>query len=289
VSFSTGSSSTGSAPKRRRGLGNIPNGVFLTIASVLFLLPVVWIFSTSVKPTADIFAIPSTLLPHHVTGANYGAAVGGNLAQYMMNSLIAAGGGTLIALLLAIPAAFGFAKFRYRISGLLFAAAVLTRMFPPIALGIPYFLELRSVNLIDTRLGLTLAYVPVVLPLVLWILEGFFRDFSQELIEAARMDGLGVVRTLVRIVLPISTPAIAVASLFGFLSAWNEFVIALTVTRTPAASTMPVGISSYVTQFQTFWGQMTAAAALYLLPVLILTVVAQRGIVRGLTMGSTKG
>jgi multiple sugar transport system permease protein len=162
-------------------------------------------------------------------------------------------------------------------------------MFPPIALGLPYFLQLRAVHLIDTRLGLTIAYVPVVLPLVLWILEGFFRDFPQELIEAARVDGLGVIRTLARIVVPISTPAIAVATLFGFLSAWNEFVIALTVTRTPAAATMPVGISSYVTQFQTFWGQMTAAAALYLLPVLALTIVAQRGIVQGLTLGATKG
>ena len=273
-----------------RRVRNAPAAVLLTVVCLLFLLPVVWIFSTSLKPTADIFAVPSTLFPHHVTFDNYRQAVGPNgLRIYIVNSLIAAGGSTLIALALAIPAAFGFAKLRYRLSGVLFAAAVLTRMFPPIALGLPYFLQLRAVHLIDTRLGLTIAYVPIVLPLVLWILEGFFRDFPQELIEAARVDGLGVIRTLARIVLPISTPAIAVATLFGFLSAWNEFVIALTVTRTPAAATMPVGIASFVTQFQTFWGQMTAAAALYLLPVLALTIVAQRGIVQGLTVGATKG
>jgi multiple sugar transport system permease protein len=273
-----------------RRFRDVPAVVLLTVACVLFLLPVIWIFSTSLKPTADIFAVPSTLFPHHVTFENYGQAIGPTgLRVYMVNSLVAAGGSTLIALALAIPAAFGFAKLGYRLSGVLFAAAVLTRMFPPIALGLPYFLQLRAVHLIDTRLGLTIAYVPVVLPLVLWILEGFFRNFPHELLEAARVDGLGVINTLVRIVLPISTPAIAVATLFGFLSAWNEFVIALTVTRTPAAATMPVGISSYVTQFQTFWGQMTAAAALYLLPVLVLTVIAQRGIVRGLTVGATKG
>lgn len=276
------------APWRRR-LENVPSGVFLTIACVLFLLPVVWIFTTSLKPAGEIFAVPSTLLPHHVTTSNYRDAVSGNLGRYLVNSIVAAGGATLIALLLAVPAAFGFTKLRYRVSGVLFSLAVLTRMFPPIALGLPYFLQLRSVNLIDSRIGLLIVYVPVVLPLVLWILEGFFRDFSQELLEAARMDGLGVPRILLKVVLPLSTPAIGVATLFGFLSAWNEFVIALTVTRTPAAATMPVGISTYVTQFQTFWGQMTAAAALYLLPVLVLTVFAQRGIVKGLTVGATKG
>lgn len=278
---------TGGARSR---LSNIPAYALLTVVSLAFLLPVIWVFSTSLKPTADIFAVPSTLFPQHVTFQNYGDALsGGGLLQYMLNSVVAAGGSTLIALLLAIPAAFGFAKLPYRLSPLFFALAILTRMFPPIALGLPYFLQLRAFDLIDTRLGVTLAYVPIVLPLVLWILEGFFRDFSQELIEAARVDGLGIIRTLTKIVLPLSTPAIAVATLFGFLSAWNEFVIALTITRTPAAATMPVGISSYVTQFQTFWGQMTAAAALYLLPVLALTVLAQRGIVQGLTAGSTKG
>lgn len=262
----------------------------LVVVSVVFLIPIIWVFSTSLKRTGDILATPSTLFPHHPTTANYADALTGTgLGSYLVNSLIAAGGSTVIGLALAIPAAFGFAKFRYRFSGFLLACAVITRMFPPIALALPYFLEMRTLHLIDSRWGLLLAYIPVVLPLMLWILEGFFREFPRDVIEAARVDGLGVLSALVRVVVPISTPAIAVATLFGFLSAWNEFVIALTLTRTPAAATMPVGIAGYVTQFQTYWGQMTATASIYLLPVLVLTAFAQRGIVRGLAAGATKG
>ena len=103
------------------------------------------------------------------------------------------------------------------------------------------------------------------------------------------MDGLNVLQALFRIVLPLSLPGLGVATLFGFLIAWNEFVIALTLTRTPAGQTMPVGISTLITQFQVLWGPMMAAAAIYLLPVFVVTVVTQRGLVRGLMMGATKG
>ena len=106
--------------------------------------------------------------------------------------------------------------------------------------------------------------------------------------DAARVDGLGTLSTLVRIVLPLSLPGLGVAMLFGFLVAWNEFVIALTLTRTPAGQTMPVGISTLITQFQTLWGEMMAVAAIYLLPVLAVTLLTQRGIVKGLMSGATR-
>ena len=133
-----------------------------------------------------------------------------------------------------------------------------------------------------------IGYLPIVLPLMIWILTGFFRDFPDDLVDAARIDGLGTIGTLVRIVLPLSLPGLGVAVLFGFLVAWNEFVIALTITRTPASQTMPVGISTLITQFQTLWGEMMAVAAIYLLPVLAVTLLTQRGIVRGLMSGATK-
>jgi multiple sugar transport system permease protein len=124
---------------------------------------------------------------------------------------------------------------------------------------------------------------------MIWMLHGFFLDFPDELLDAARMDGLGVVQTLIRVVIPLSLPGLGVATLFGFLTAWNEFLIALTLTRTPAGQTMPVGISTLITQFQVQWGDMMAVAAIYLLPALVVTVVAQRGLVRGLMGGAKKG
>jgi multiple sugar transport system permease protein len=259
-------------------------------ASFLFLLPVVWVVATSLKPDVEIFAIPPTVLPQSPTTAHVTSVLGNEtVLTFFRNSLVAAGGATAVGLLLGVPAAFGFAKFRYRLSGVLLGSVLVTRMFPPVALALPFFLQFRQLGLIDSPLGLAIAYLPIVLPLIIWMLEGFFRELPEELLEAARLDGTGTLGTIWRIVLPISTPAVAVAALFGFLAAWNELVIALSLTRTPAAQTMPVGISGYITQFQTLWGDMTAAAVVYLLPVLVLTLLCQRGIISGLTAGAAKG
>jgi multiple sugar transport system permease protein len=256
---------------------------------VLFLTPIYWIVATSIKPTSEILVTPTTLLTANPTLDHYRVALVGDFQRYLLNSLIAAGGATTVGFLLAVPAAWGFAKFAYRGSSALLSFTVVTRVFPPIALALPFFLQFRALGLIDTPLGLIVAYVPIVLPLMTWILTGFFRDFPNELVEAARIDGLGTIGTLIRIVIPLSLPGLGVAVLFGFLVAWNEFVIALTITRTPAAQTMPVCISTLITQFQTLWGEMMAVAAVYLLPVLAITVLSQRGLVRGLMTGSTKG
>lgn len=281
-------SATAGAPVRS-ALGDFATYLLLAVVCLLFVIPILWIFSTSFKTPGEIFTTPTTLLPQQPTTENYAAVIAGGFRWYLINSLIAAIGATGLGLLLGIPAAFGFARYRFRFSGLLLSFTVVTRIFPPIALALPFFLEFKAIRLIDTPLGLIVAYIPIVFPLMIWILEGFFRDYPEEILDAARIDGLGVIRTLVRIVIPTSLPAVGVATLFGFLVAWNEFVIALTLTRTPAGQTLPVGISTLITQFQTLWGQMMAVAAIYLLPLLAVTVIAQRGLVRGLMSGATKG
>ena len=262
---------------------------FLIIVSILVLVPIYWILATSFKPTSEILVTPTKLLTANPTLEHYGAAFAGDFRKFLLNSLIAASGATAIGFALAVPAAWGFAKFAYPGSGSLLSFIVVTRVFPPIALALPFFLQFRSLGLVDTPVGLIIGYVPIVLPLMIWMLTGLFRDFPDEIVEAARIDGLGVVGTLLRIVLPLSLPALGVAVLFGFLVAWNEFIIALTLTRTPASQTMPVGISTLITQFQILWGEMMAVAAIYLLPVLAVTIVSQRGLVSGLMSGSTKG
>lgn len=276
-------------PRLAGRLADAATCLLLGVTCLLFLAPIYWIVATSIKPTAEILVTPTTLFPVQPTLDHFGVALAGDFQRYLVNSLIAAGGATTLGFVLAIPAAWGFAKFAYPGSSALLSFTVVTRVFPPIALALPFFLQFRALGLIDTPLGLVIGYVPIVLPLMIWILTGFFRDFPNELVEAARIDGLGTIGTLLRIVLPLSLPGLGVAVLFGFLVAWNEFVIALTITRTPAAQTMPVGISTLITQFQTLWGEMMAVAAVYLLPVLVVTVLAQRGLVRGLMGGATKG
>jgi multiple sugar transport system permease protein len=273
----------------RSRIGDFGGYLVLAVACVFFVVPIFWIFSTSLKPTPEILVTPTTLLPGNPTLDHYGVALSGDFRKYMVNSLIAAGGATTIGLLLAIPAAYGFAKYAYRGSSAFLSFIVVTRVFPPIALALPFFLQFRTLGLTDTPWGLVVAYLPIVLPLMIWMLHGFFRDFPSELVEAAEIDGLGTVQTLVRIVIPLSLPGLGVATLFGFLVAWNEFVIALTLTRTPNGQTMPVGISTLITQFQVLWGEMMAVAAIYLIPVFVVTLITQRGLVRGLMTGATKG
>ncbi|MBO6717913.1 MAG: carbohydrate ABC transporter permease [Rhizobiaceae bacterium] len=269
--------------------GDLGAYVILVVACVLLLLPIYWIVTTSLKPTPEILSTPTRLWPQNPTLENYQVALSGDFRRYLLNSLIAAGGATVIGLLLAIPAAFGFAKYPYRGANGLIWFTLITRVFPPIALALPFFMQFRALGLLDTPWGLIIAYLPIVLPLMIWILYGFFQDFPRELLEAAEIDGLGVIGTLIRVVVPLSLPGIGVATLFGFLVAWNEFVIALTLTRTPAGQTMPVGISTLITQFQVLWGEMMAVACIYLIPVFAVTVLAQRGLVRGLMRGATKG
>jgi len=262
---------------------------FLAVVCFLILVPIYWIVATSFKPTSEILVTPTSIITMHPTLDHYRIALGGDFRRYLLNSLIAASGSTALGFLLAVPAAWGFAKHAYPGSSMLLSFAVVTRVFPPIALALPFFLQFRAIGLIDNPLGLVIGYLPIVLPLMIWILTGFFRDFPNELVDAARIDGLGTLGVLIRVVMPLSLPGLAVATLFGFLVAWNEFVIALTITRTPAAQTMPVGISTLITQFQTLWGGMMAVAAIYLVPVLAVTIASQRGLVRGLMSGGVKG
>jgi multiple sugar transport system permease protein len=274
---------------RRSRAGDFGCYVVLLVMSFLFLVPIFWIFSTSLKPTSEILVTPMTIFPERLTLEHYSAAFASDFRRYLTNSLIAATASTLLGLALSIPAGFGFAKYPFRGSRSLLALALVSRVFPPIALALPLFLQFRAIRLTDTPWGLAIAYLSIVLPLMIWMLHGFFRDFPDEILDAARMDGLGVVRMIIRIVIPLSLPGIGVATLFGFLVAWNEFLLALTLTRTPAGQTMPVGISTLITQFQVQWGDMMAVAAIYLLPVFAVTVVTQRGLVKGLMGGATKG
>lgn len=284
----------GRGEPRRFGPRAVSRPVAFTVVALagafLLLMPVIWIVSTSLKPDGEVYAIPPTLLPQNPTVEHFVSVLGDEtVLRFFGNSLVASAGATAVSLLVGIPAALGFARFRFRASGMLLGAILVTRMFPPVALALPFFLQFRQLGLINSPVGLIIAYIPIVLPLVIWMLEGFFRDLPEELLEASRLDGLGTLGTLLRIVLPIAKPGVAVAALFGFLAAWNEFIIALSLTRTPDAQTMPVGIAGYITQFQTLWGDMTAASVIYLVPVLIVTVVTQRGIISGLTAGATKG
>jgi multiple sugar transport system permease protein len=274
---------------RKFRTANLLSYVILILMTLFVLFPFVWTFLTSIKTDVQMFSVPPAWVPDPATTQHYNAVLEeGKFQHFMTNSVAVSIGSTLLAMAVGIPAAYGFAKYRYRFSGLLFAGVVAIRMFPPIVMGVPFFLMMRQLGLINTDWALIITYIPLELTLIIWILEGFFRQIPQEIEEAAEIDGLGTFGKFVKIAVPLSVPAIGVASIFSFLAAWNEFMFALTLTRTEDAQTMPVGIAGYVTTFQTFWGKMSATGIMYIIPVILFTIIAQKGMIKGLTAGATK-
>jgi ABC-type glycerol-3-phosphate transport system permease component len=261
----------------------------LLLMAAFILFPFLWTLITSLKTQGQLFTIPPEILPSPITLENYVDVLkDGSLMVYMKNSIIVAVVTTFLSLLIGAPAAYGFAKYSYRYSGLMFAFVVAIRMVPTIVLSVPYFLMMSQLDLLNTKVALIITYLPLELTLTIWLLEGFFRQIPKELEEAAEIDGLGVIGKLFRIILPISLPSVAIAALFSFLISWNEFMLASTLTRTADAQTMPVGIASFVTTFQTYWGKLTANGMLYILPVMLFTLLAQKGLIKGLTAGAVK-
>jgi multiple sugar transport system permease protein len=184
--------------------------------------------------------------------------------------------------------AYGIARFGTVSGRVLVMAALVTRMIPPVAIGVPMIGMMRFLGLTDTPTGLAIAHTTISLPLSIWLMASFFDAVPDSLEEAARMDGCTRLQALRRVVLPVVSGGIAVTAIFAFLASWNEFLFALLLT-TVRAQTTPIMIANFQTQFGLDWGPMTALAALYSVPVILLTLVLQRYIVAGLTLGAVKG
>jgi len=208
---------------------------------------------------------------------------------WMRNSLIVSLGTTLMGLALAVPAAYAFSRFRFSgREGSMFAF-LLVQMFPGIIILVPYFMVMKSLGLLNTSLGLILAYSVTALPLCVWMLKGFFDTVPRELEEAALLDGCNQFQVFWKVVLPLSLPAVAVTALFSFLAAWNEYLLALTFNTSNDMYTLPVGLASLISSTGQAWGDFAAASLLVSIPVVILFIVFQKFLIQGLSAGSVKG
>jgi len=265
--------------------------LWATLASLLVLygFPFAYLLLTSFKTPLDTIAVPPTVLPPEWTVANYTSALRREgVSASFVNSISTASISTLLSLVLAVPAAYGITRFR-TVSGRLFImAALVARMVPPVAVGLPMLTMVRGLGLVDTPVGLAIAHTTISLPLSIWLMASFFESVPDDLDEAARVDGCGRLAALWFVVLPVVRGGLAVTSIFAFLASWNEFLFALLLTSVRAQTT-PIVIANFQTQFGLDWGPMTALATMYSLPVILLTLVLQRHIVAGLTVGAVKG
>lgn len=264
-------------------------GVFLLLAAFLFL-PLLWMGVTSIKPESEVFVRLPTLFPKAATWGNYTNLFSrSDMVDQLRNSLITAGGGALLTVVLATYAAYSFAKFRYRGRKPLMFLMLSAQMFPFTMMLISLYPLLQWAGLLNTHLGLIMAYIILALPSGTYMLYSYFVNIPTEIIEAARADGAGELFILHRIVLPLAMPALVTVGLYSFMWAWNDLLFSLTLITTPELRTVGPGLLlNYIGESKNDWGGAMAASIVSSLPVVIGFAFLQRFFIQGLTAGAVK-
>lgn len=271
---------------RGRRPRNIGVGLIAWAAALVFFFPVLWMFLTGFKLESQASTDPPTFL-FTPTLDQYRAILGRDFVPYLLNSLNASLLSTLFVIILGIPAAYALslAKIpRWRDSLFFFIS---TRMMPPVAIILPLYIIAQNLNLLDNLTMLALVYTAMNLPIAVWMIRLFLLELPSEVLEAARVDGASLLREIRSIILPMIAPGVAATALICFIFAWNEFFFAVSLTATRAA-TVPVFLVGFITSEGLFWARLSAASTMAALPVIIAGWVAQKWLVRGLSLGAVK-
>jgi ABC-type glycerol-3-phosphate transport system permease component len=271
-------------------------GLQLAVAAAISLLfmaawafPILWSFLNSFKTEKDILAFPPKLVFAPTLEAYRDVLFGSaSILPNLWSSLVISAGTTIVTMALAIPAAYALARLRvpgHRFAGFYILAS---QMLPPVGIIIPYFLILRNIGWLDTYQGIILIYLSFSLPFAIWLLVSYFEDIPFEMEEAAALDGASRLKTLWRVIIPQVQGGIAVTVVFVFLNAWNEFLFAVVLSGNTVRP-VTIAMFNFVSVEQTLWAKLAAVSVLAMLPVIVLGIVAQKHIVKGLTVGAVKG
>ncbi len=261
--------------------------VLVIVLVLLVMFPFVWLLVMSFKTVDDIFAWPPKwfFVP---TIENYTGLWQGDFPKSFANSLITSVGSTVIAIILGVPGAYALSRMSMGKSNQLSILILASRMAPPIAFTIPYFLAYRYIGLLDSKIGLILIYLTFNLSLVIWLMRSFFDATPRALEEAAWIDGASLWQGFIKIILPLSGPGLAATAILCFLYSWNDFFFALILTRTEAM-TAPVAIVNFMDYEGWAWGKIAAGGAMVMLPVLVFSMLVRRFLIQGMTAGAIKG
>jgi sorbitol/mannitol transport system permease protein len=258
------------------------------IVGFVIFFPILWMMIASFKTELEAFAIPPSFLFFHWTTENYAAVQErSDYLHHAINSIVIAGGSTLIALLIAIPAAWSMAFAPTKRTRDILLWMLSTKMMPPVGVLVPIYLLYRTFGLLDSRGGLIIVLCLGNLPIVVWMLFTYFKEIPKDILEAARMDGATVGRELIYVLTPMALPGIASTLLLNVILAWNEAFWTLNLS-TSAAAPLTVFIASYSSPEGLFWAKLSAASTLAIAPILVLGWFSQRQLVRGLTFGAVK-
>ncbi|MBT2485091.1 MULTISPECIES: carbohydrate ABC transporter permease [unclassified Microbacterium] len=275
--------------KNQRRVAKTGVTIGLILGAVFAAGPVLWMLSSSFKSNTQIFELPPRLLTETFSFDAYIAIFSSaETMRFFLNSYIVAGAVTVLTLIVAIQAPYAFSRFDFRGKRILNVVIVSVQAVPPITLLIPYFGLMVALGLYNSYAGLILTYMVFTLPYAIIMMTGYFNTLPRELDEAVRVDGAGSMTALWRILVPISVPGIVSVGIYTFMIAWNEYLFALTLTRTIDMRTVPIGIQLLMGQHSYEWNQIMAMSVLGSIPVLVLFLFFQRYFISGLTAGSVK-
>ncbi len=259
------------------------------LLAIVVLLPFLWMFSVSVKPETEPFAIPARLWPINPTIDNYKTALYPEFIRYGINSVIVSVLTIIVSISTGLMAAYGFTRLNFPGRRTLLIAIILAQMFPVATMIIPIYQIARVAGLINTYPALVLAYLTITLPVAVWMLAGFIRSIPPELEESAMVDGCTRIGAFWRVVVPLARPGIVATAVWIAIVTWQEFIFALAFTTSRDMRTIPVGILDFVGQFGTQYGAIMAGSVIVSAPILLLFFFLQRYFVAGLTAGAVKG
>ena len=262
----------------------------LVVILLIVIFPFWWMVDTSFKHPVDIFG-DITLYPHHPTGDNYARLFDTyHFGSYLVNSIVVVTISVVVSMTLGTLAAYSLARFplRFGLNQSALVGSLIVRMIPGILLVIPLYITLAHWSLLNTRLGLILIYTGLNTSFVIWMMQSFIAEIPRDIEEAAMVDGDSRLSALWRVVIPLAAPGLAATAIFSVIATYNDFLIALSLTSTPKAQTVPVGVSTLIGKIQIEFGPMAAAGVIGALPIIIFALIVQRHFVRGLTLGAVK-
>jgi N,N'-diacetylchitobiose transport system permease protein len=265
------------------------------LVAVVTLFPIFWMVSTAFKPATEIYSLTPRPLPSHPTWTNFanvlnGSVVGMPYWTFLRNSLLVTLGSVAVSSLVALLAAISIARFRFRFRTTYLIMLLIVQMLPQQALVIALFLDFRRFNLLDSLLGLVLVYIAFSLPVTIWMLRNFVAAVPRDIEEAAAIDGAGPFTVFWKVLLPLVAPGLVTTSVFAFIFAWNEFVVASTFLGTDEGKyTLPVYVTYFFGKGTVDWGAIMAASVLFTLPVMVFFLIVQRRLRTGLIAGAVKG
>lgn len=278
--------------KKITGKKNVILCILSIVLLCILLFPLFWILMTSLKTEQEIFRIPPTIIPEKLNFASYAAQVETgdfNMFQSFANSFIISIGATIISVVLAVPASYGIAKYRFRGRKVMLLGFLVTQMLPVAVLLTPMFILFRGMNLYNTAGAAILADATIGIPFSILILKNYFASIPKDLEEAAYIDGCNRFSAFIRVLIPIAKPGVMVCAIFSFLYAWGDLAYGMTFIIDQQKRPITAGIFNFMGQYGTKWSYLTAFAVVTIIPVALIFIFMQKYIISGMTSGAVKG